>query len=140
MLSQQDVIPALLAACPSFTRPWEEHLAWWGDDERGAFNDTGAFAQHVVESFSLGRVDEFPALFAAIEDLLVNGDEDCHGLTIVGVLESIQTIASNKPFGDDVFVRWLGPKSAQAWRELEVLWSGKQSLADVIRAQRSRRP
>lgn len=139
MLTDRDIMPTLLVACPSFAPAWCEHLKYWGDDERGIFNDTNAFAHHVVNLFASSKPDELTATFAAIERLILDGDEDCRGATIIGILESVQTVASNRSFGPSVFVPWLGTESKRAWFDLEALWADKQSLAEVVRTERARK-
>ena len=125
----------LLAACPGFEPTWQEHLAWWKGQERGSYNDAAEFARYLVESYERGETDEFPAAFATLEKILNEGDENARGVAAVGVLEDIQTIASHS-CGPDVFVGWLGPTSRAGWAEIEETWAGKDSLMDVIRAER----
>lgn len=125
----------LLAACPGFQRAWEEYLDDWKGEEPGAYNNTSEFARYLVESFEGGQTSEFPAAFAAIETILVDGDQESRDIAGFGVIESLQTIGSNHPCGEDVFIQWLGPTSRRAWAEIEKMWEGKSSLADVIRAE-----
>jgi hypothetical protein len=43
-----------------------------------------------------------------------------------------QGSAGNRcPYAD----QWLGPKSKEVWTEIEDMWRGKNSLADVVRAE-----
>jgi hypothetical protein len=137
MITQTEVMPLLLQACPGFLPRWKEHLAYWGKDERGIFNDTSEFALYVVDSYSRGNVSEFADLFSLIDRILAQGDEEARGIATVGVLESIQVVASNQTFGAQPFVQWLGPLSRQAWEEIDELWrKGGGSLAGVIRAEK----
>ena len=135
MITEAEVMPLLLAACPGFAPTWQEHLAWWKGDERGSYNDAAEFARYLVESYNRGDTSEFEFAFATIERLIDEGDENTRGLVIVGVLEDIQTIASHS-CGLDAFVRWLGPKSRVAWIDIAQAWSGEASLMDVLRAER----
>jgi hypothetical protein len=131
-----DVIPTLLAAAPGFQETWQRHLEWWGGEERGIFNDASEVASYVVESYAEGDTVELPALFAALERILREGDEAARAAAMVGVLEDIQTLASNRPFGPTVFERMLGPLSRRAWAEIDRLWrAGGGSLAGVIRLE-----
>ncbi|MBZ5699361.1 MAG: hypothetical protein LAN18_12540 [Acidobacteriia bacterium] len=34
-----------------------------------------------------------------------------------------------------VFIQWLGPKSKEAWAEIDEMWRGKTKLAEVVRAE-----
>lgn len=129
-------MPLLLEACPGFRPAWEAHLEWWKGEEPGAYNDTAEFARYLVESFERGQTAELPSAFAAIEKILNEGDQESRDIAGIGVLESLQTIGSNHSCGEDVFIQWLGPTSRRAWAEIEEIWEGKQSLMDVIRAER----
>lgn len=117
-----------------FQPAWQEHLDWW-KGEPGAYNNTSEFARYLVESFESGQTSEFPAAFAAIEKILNEGDQESRDIAGIGVIESLQTIGSNHSCGDDVFIKWLGPTSRRAWAEIEKVWEGKSSLADVVRAE-----
>jgi hypothetical protein len=67
-MTPQDIVPSLLRSCPSAEGKWRQHLAWWGDDDRGLYNDVAVFAHHVVESFAEGRTDEFAAFFGMLSN------------------------------------------------------------------------
>ena len=135
MITEIEVMPLLLAACPGFEPTWNEHLAWWKGAERGSYIDAAEFARYLVESYNRGETSEFAAAFATIENILNEGDETARGLAAVGVLEDIQTIASHT-CGADVFVPWLGATSLDVWAQIEHAWAGKHSLMDVIRAEK----
>lgn len=137
MIKADNVTTLLLEACPSATRKWQDHLSYWEDDERGHHTDISVFAHHIVDSFSEQKTEEFPKFFTLLEKLIEEGDEETRGLAIVGLIEDIQNIASHRSHGYNVFYRWLGPLSEQGWMEIEQLWSGKSSLADVIRSQKN---
>lgn len=128
-------MPLLLEACPGFEPAWQKHLDWWKDEEPGAYNNTSEFARYLVESFESGQSSEFPAAFSAIERILNEGDQESRDIAGIGVIESLQTIGSNHSCGEDVFIQWLGPTSRRAWAEIEKMWEGKSSLADVVRAE-----
>jgi hypothetical protein len=128
-------MPLLLDACPGFQPAWQAHLDWWKGEEPGVYNHTSEFARYLVESFESGQTSEFPAAFATIEKILNEGDQESRDIAGIGVIETLQTIGSNHSCGEDVFIQWLGPTSRRAWAEIEKMWEGKHSLADVIRAQ-----
>lgn len=135
-MTASDAIESLIALCPGISPSWSEHLEFWGDDERGHFNDISVVSQFVVDSYQAGRTEWFREVFDQVERLVSNTDEDIRGLAIVGLLENIQNSLSWTDEGYHVFEPWLGPKSLEAWRELEVLWEGKSSLLDLIREQK----
>jgi hypothetical protein len=76
-----------------------------------------------------------PVIYAR-ETIIREGDDTARDAATIGVLEDIQTIASNRPFGAAAFEGWLGPLSRQAWEEIDRLWrAGGGSLAGVIRLE-----
>jgi hypothetical protein len=137
MITKAHIVPLLLEACPTAQRSWEEHLDYWKGEEAGAFNDVSVFAQHIVESYAKHLTAECASLFATVERILEEGDEEARGLAAIGVIEDIQTISTHRSFGPEVFVQWLGPKSREAWDQIDELWrAGGGSLAGVIRLER----
>jgi hypothetical protein len=141
IIATAQVVPLLLEASPSARLAWEEHLASWNGERAGDFNDVAVFAHHIVDCYAKGVTTEYGALFATLERILREGDEEARRLAAFGVLEDVQTLSSHQPFGPDAFVSWLGPKSREAWDQIATLWrSGDGSLAGVIRSERSLRP
>lgn len=134
-ITADQMVPELLRACPSAKSRWDEHLAWWGDDERGRYNDVNVFAQYVVDSYVGRNVDERAAFFTLLERFLTEGDAEVVELASVGLIEDIQNLASHRTCGLQAFKEWLGPVSRVAWTEVEEMWRGKGSLADVIRSE-----
>jgi hypothetical protein len=57
---------------------------------------------------------------------------------VIGFLEDLQNVASWQPFGKTAFVPFVRPQSRDAWNEIERVWAGKTSLAEVIREERKR--
>jgi hypothetical protein len=88
--------------------------------------------RHVVELFEQGQKEEIASAFALAERLLSTGDESVQEAVVVGILETIQNVASHRPFGAAAFEPFLGPRSAEAWAELNRLWQGKETLMDVV--------
>ncbi len=136
MVTTEQIIPRILDACPSFAEPWKRHLEWWLPDLPGNYNNTSAVAEHVVALLRKGATSEFPRLFDAVERLLEEGTEDVRGVVSVGLLESIQNIASHEPPGYVAFEEWLQSRTLTAWREIERMWEGTSSLADMVRRER----
>jgi hypothetical protein len=137
-LTKTDVIPLLLEASPAFETVLREYHEDDGpEDEWLPYLDIGEFASYVVQLYADGQTSDFDAIFAALERLIEDGDEDTQGLAIVGVLEGIQNAASWQPFGPSAFVPWLKPKSRTEWDHLDKLWKAAGgSLANVIRLER----
>ncbi|HEY0874764.1 MAG TPA: hypothetical protein VGD94_14925 [Vicinamibacterales bacterium] len=85
-----------------------------------------------------GDTSEFEAVFDTVERILREGDEEARAAAALGVLESVQVQSTHYTFGPEVYVKWLGPLSRQAWREVDALWvAGDGSLAGVVRLERS---
>ncbi len=135
-MTNDQIVPKLLQACPEAKDAWEQHLSFWGGEERGLFNDVAVFADHIVEGFTVGDTVEFEAFFLVLEEMIESKDETVRALGVIGLIEGIQNIASHQAHGYSVFVPWLGPRSKEAWAEVEKMWSGVGSLADMIRRER----
>ena len=132
-------ICALVEAFPDFSERWREHLAYWGGKPAGSYNDMAEFVHFVVEDlYEKGKFDELQRAFQLLEKLFVEGDEATRNLIGLGFFETLQCFASHRPYGSEAFEEFLGPMSKQCWAEIERLWEGKSSLADVIRAERQR--
>jgi hypothetical protein len=134
MLTKDQIIAFLLKKCPEFGPVWEEHQQGITAG-CGIYVDVAEFVHLLVHSYELGKLDLMPRAFAAVEDLFLEGDSDVKQIAMLGILETLQCSASWRPFGNKVFVPWLGPNSREAWNLVAQMWRGKSSLADVIRAE-----
>lgn len=127
----------LVEAFPSFADRWREHLADWGGEPAGTYNDMAEFVHFVVEDpYEKSQFDEIRRAFELLEKLFADGDQDARDLIGIGFFETLQNFASWRPYGKTVFKQFLGPMSALCWREIERMWVGKSSLMDVIRSER----
>lgn len=139
MYKADDIVPLLLEACPEAKTKWQKHLEWWGSRERSYYNDMSVFAHHIVDSYKAGELEEFDAFFQALEKLLAKGNKKVKDLVAIGIIEDIQNIASYEEGGYQVFEKWLKPLTKDAWREVEKIWEGKTSLADIIRLEKKKK-
>lgn len=129
----------LVEAFPDYAGRWRKHLANWGGKPAGSYNDMGEFVHFVVEDlYEKDRFGEVHRAFQLLEKLFAEGDQDTRNLIGVGFFESLQCVASWRPYKNKVFEQFLGPMSAQCWREILGIWAGKSSLMEVIRAERER--
>lgn len=120
------LIAQLQAAFPSFQSPGA------AGQEVSSLTLLEHFARFVVDSFEAGERDSLGRAFEIVEEYFgFEDDEFCSTLT-VGFLESLQNIASHRPFGAEAFVQYLGPKTRDAWAELDRLWEDKTNLAEVV--------
>jgi hypothetical protein len=84
-ITRKQVIPLLREAAPGFEESWHKHLAWWGEKERGDFNDAGELAPYVFDSITSDKTSELPAVFAMIERILAEGDASAKELAYATV-------------------------------------------------------
>ena len=129
MITRDDVMPLLLAACPSFGAVWAEleHDPLVVDDDgtRLHYLDAARVADHLVELLVRGERDEVAAALGVVERMHREGDEYVRELATIGYLEDLQNVADRHPGCDRVELeRLLGPESLRWWRGLDAFWSG----------------
>lgn len=128
VISRDQVMPLLLAACPSFAATWRESERENYDDELGRrlhYLDAGDFARHLVELHRQGMKGEIIAAMAVIERLHVEGEHYVQELATIGYLEGIQFAASHVDGVDEAeFKIYLGPTSRRWWNGLVGFWDG----------------
>jgi hypothetical protein len=137
MIQKSQIVPLILARCPGFQPIWEKHLELWEGEEAGIFNDFAEFATFIVNAYANQETETVVAAFGLIEELLNDDDEEIRAAASIGFLEAVRNSASWRPFGAAVFAQWFGPKTKEAWAEIEETWRGKRSLADVVRAEQA---
>ena len=137
MLEKEQLIPQLLQAFPEFQDRWNKHVEHWGEQEAGSYNDMAEFVVFVIEDlYDKRKHEQLELVFQQMEEFLKACDQEARDVVVLGFFETLQCVASHRPYGKRAFVRFLGPLSAQAWEELNALWEGKSSLMDVIREER----
>ncbi len=137
MVELNEVNNFSLKICPNVHDEWNEHLEWWGGDERGSYNDIAVFVHHTVDCYEQNDQSSLNNIFSLVEKLILDGAQEIRNLMIIGFLETLQNFASHRDYGYKVFEVYLGLESQKAWRQLEILWEGKESLADVIRFEQT---
>ena len=138
MIQQEQIMPLLLTACPGFGRLWADHLAYWNGKPAGIFLDTAEFVHYLADCHERNDITALTAAFQLIERFFVEGEENTKEVAAMGILETLQNVASHQPEGAAPYLSYLGPRSRTAWDAINALWEGKQNLADVIRSERSR--
>src|SRR5437667_2682616 len=113
LVPEPDLIAKFLQVCPEFNERWREHIAYWGKEKAGPYNDLAQLARFIVDSYEVGNLGTVTKALDLTESLLQERDPQTTQLLTVGLIEDIQTIASNRPFGKDVFIEFLGPLSKE---------------------------
>jgi hypothetical protein len=90
---------------------------------------------HIVDLFEAGRPQYLQPAFNLAERLISRGTEEERQAAIVGFLETVQNVASHRQCGATAFTVYLGPLSRTAWTELNEIWKGKTSLAEVVASE-----
>ncbi len=124
MLAKDEAVRRLVAACPSFDKAWQAHLAWWKGEPAGEYNDLGALAEWVVDQMAEGHLGCFDTLFNEVELLLTGANAELRNLLVIGFLEDIQNIAANRETDPDIVLPFLGPETRKGWFELINMWHG----------------
>ena len=120
MIEQEQVIPLILEACPSFRETWDQ-----SDDQELLYVIMGELAHHLLSLYCDTRTDEFGPLCEVIERLHTDGNGFVRELATIGFLESVQNVWSHSDTDSEDFYRFLLPESRKWWRELNDFWAGK---------------
>jgi len=122
---------------PDFLQHWRKYIAVEGGNSCGSYIDMAEVVHFVVEDvYEKGDLDQTRRIFQFLEQQLLNVDEETRNLIGLGFFETLQCFASWRQGGNRVYEQFLGPISREIWIELQTMWAGKSSLADVIRAER----
>lgn len=127
----QTLMNDIRAAYPALGAVWDA-----SPDSSSAYSAMELFARFVVDAFERGERDALRPAFDLVERGLVSASPEVCDLLALEFLEDVQNIASHRVFGAEAFVGYLGANSRQAWNELNVLWAGKESLAEVVASER----
>ena len=129
-------ISTLLKEFPDFSDRWRKYIGDCGGNSAGSYIDMAEFVYFVVEDvYEQGKIDETRRVFRFLEELLVNASEETRSFICLGFFETLQTFASWRPGGNQVYEQFLGPESQQVWSGIRKMWACKSSLMDVIRAE-----
>jgi hypothetical protein len=135
MLTVDNIVTEFLADCPGLKADWDRHLEFWGNEERGTFNDMGVIAHYLVRCYEQQHFDDLAVAFALLERCFADGDEQAKEAATSGIIEDIQNISLNHKFDPHVFMRWLGPQTKKAWELMITAWQDVSSLADMVRKE-----
>jgi hypothetical protein len=124
------LVQTLLAAAPTVGTAWQEHLDFWDGEVPGAYNDMSVLARHLVQQASTGNSGEVRSILQTVERLLEEHPTgEAYSLLVVGMLETIQNITSHADasVGSTVFLKYLGPRTAIAWKALHEGWGSQDT-------------
>lgn len=125
-IEKEHIEEFLTKSCPSFVnttgfREWREESA---DAEPLYYSLAGYFVRHLTSLNALKQYDEFPGVFAMIEELHLRGDRYVCCWATVGILEDVQNGNLHPPGSEpDDFIRHLQPVSKWWWDELNLFWN-----------------
>jgi hypothetical protein len=123
-MTEADVLPTLLAACPSFRPHWDEYVGDETYEPNQVYVDVGRFARHLLRLLQAGKVEEFSAVFVEVEQLLQDGDEDARSAVTTGLLEDLYFVAEDAGISPGEWRKYFGPGAARAW-EAYLAWAKK---------------
>lgn len=132
-LAKAQIIPELLKECPELQATWDEHATYWEAEIPGDYTNASAIVHALIAFYERGETGFFPRFFTFVERLITDGDAEVHNIAVVGYLEDLQTVASWKDYGPEVFVQWLKPESRRRWSQIYQWWEGDKSLMDIVR-------
>lgn len=122
-LAKAQIISELLLACPELQPAWDAHAADWAQEDPkdydgeipGDYNNASAIIHAVIDFYARGETAWLTRFFQFIERLVSEGDPETQNIAVVGYLETLQTAASWKEHGPEVFVQWMQPESRRWW-------------------------
>jgi hypothetical protein len=123
-MTESDLLPTLLCACPSFRPHWDEYVEDETYKPNQVYVDVGQFAHHLLRLLQARRIEEFPAVFLAVEEVLENGDEDARNAVTIGLLEDLYFEAEDAGISPREWRKYFGPRATHAW-EAYLLWAKK---------------
>ena len=69
-MKEEDTILHLMNFLPGIEKSWKEHLEYWGNEERGSYNDIEVLVGYVVDQYKVGNTGFLPRFFNEIAKLL----------------------------------------------------------------------
>ena len=56
LIPNKEIVQLFIDICPELRKAWEEHLEYWGDDDRGDYIDISVLAHFIVDSYKEGNL------------------------------------------------------------------------------------
>lgn len=93
--------------------------------------DVITIIDYIVGKLKDGQTDEFKSFFEAVEQVLVNGDDNARELIVVGIIEGLQNNCGLENLEyHTTFNHWLMPKTQKTWDGLIYLWESNDSMEE----------
>src|SRR4051794_33316349 len=120
MITTDEAFDLLVESSPSYfaATDLDRFVAAFEEvDDPDLFVRISAFAHHLVDLIAANQTDEVRSVFATVEHLLTEGDEDTVELVELGLIEAIQNIVSHDDvlIGPDRVVPLLGTRATKVW-------------------------
>jgi hypothetical protein len=115
-MHESDVIPTLLTACPSFKPHWDDYISDEIYIPNQVYVDLHEFAHHLLRLLQACTVEEFGNVFAAVECLIEEGDDEARDAVTIGLLESLYFEAEFAGIPPRKWLEFFGPKAQVYWQ------------------------
>lgn len=128
MIAREQMFQLVANAYPSF----HDHLMrGMADDYLSENGDVlycvalGDLTRHLCSSLTQGTTEEFPATFAMIERLHLEGDPYVREAATIGFLETLRNNTARRGIQRSAIETWLRPESRKWWERLDRFWAGE---------------
>lgn len=138
--TEKELIYSILRIAPRFKESWEKYIGQWQSETEGIHNGIGEFARYLLDSYDKSDTSWYGEFFELIETLVVKGNTKIQELAVLGYLVTIQTMSNWRNHKGEVFIKWLGPRSKEAWDKIYRLWSINMSLSGNIGVENNSKP
>ena len=129
VISQSEMMPLMLKACPSFEGEWREFRdSWQGESDPPIYAALTDLACHLIAMLSRGDVSTFPDVFAVVERWHVEGNPFVAEAATVGLLEDLQNTNFHNGTDPEQFRQYLLPESLKWWDKLHAFWQRGEIL------------
>lgn len=127
-MTKDEMVEAMLLACPSLRRPWNDFLRDWPDEaEQPLYLGLARLARHLIALLADGSAAELSRAFAVVERWHVEGDAEVREAATIGMLENLQNDNLHSSTAPRDFEPFLRAESLECWRRLEEFWEGGQA-------------
>jgi len=111
---------ALREAAPSFAPRWEAFRASERFAPTREYTHLAQLAEHVLDKLASGDESEFPALFAAFDQLYRQADNGLEQVLRIGLIEDLLVQAQRRGLDAWLLTRHMGLPGRDAWAEAYV--------------------